>query len=757
MGVPEVIDDSTDKAVSQGYLVNPLYYAVNVAPGPNVTPTRATQTLPVAQNSSQLEQNAGSPRRPPPAAPRNRIGRPGPPPAASFRTPQRPNSSGIHVSPAIAALLQAHEASAVGVHTMELASSPSSLSSQPMRTSFPWSAAGTAASIAPAPQQRQRGPLSPVMVVKLPDGSSALAVPPEAADQYSDQTLQQATALDEASRSSSAAAARAAARGDASGAGGQWQDPITAAYAALSPEAHASVAIALTSADNIEDLQTMGYELSGDGWLTLPLLDSERAQADAAAAGAAAAPGQAAPQRQRVFLPHYLQAQEQALQRTRRQAVSARPRTLLLSAAKMARTVRFFAMFQISMAVLELLTGQFIGMLSFLAIGGYVGARYGRPSGLYVYLLYCAYSLGMCIWSYAQWASYANSSDSTIASVFASTSARLGLVLVVASTLASVASGIACIFLLRTLKQLRALGHDAGINRPRTGQFPMLQQRAPRSRQPQVAAGLSGVVVAPSSASAHLDWQLRPGQALSIAGHLQRNNQSAANGQQPQPMNHDARPAGNVWGALLQVRDPETGAIAVTSGVDGMAGVPRASLQNPTSGHPRRAGWLADAQQAPHMPAGTSESVPPPPTTTEPAQQRPFLPLVPHRDQLQVPQQQAQAVAQQPTYGYPGSARNGHRPELEMQFLPTMGAVGAASTLAGLVSGSLTFGTWSPRAPAGAHSDGRSNGGGHRMGALEVAADGDGEGHQGQGNRSPTGRSRSPPAGSRPATASSAS
>jgi hypothetical protein len=390
-------------------------------------------------------------------------------PAARARALSSPGAaSGSAVSPAVAALLHASQspvrpaaasrrslapAAATNPLLLQPAASPprspSSSSSSWAQPPFP---ADHPSATNPSSSSSSGGGGSDVFVVKLPDGTSALAVPPELADLYADETLAAAAAI------ASAPQGRGGGAAGANAAGGPGGFPPGAF--AISPESQAMVTVALTSANSVAQLRELGFDLDLDGWLVLPTGE-------------------------RVFLPAYLAAQEHALRAARRAAVADRIRKPLAIAGRLARVVRTFSVVHLGMTVLQMLLGDFSAMLGFLATGGLLGARHGRSFAILLYLAYCGYTIGTSVWVFVFWARDVRERGSAV--VFQSAASRVAVIIVGVVFTAAVLAAVASVALLVMLRRIYRDGFSVGRARTGGGYYAVQTRRVPDP--PNAAAG----------------------------------------------------------------------------------------------------------------------------------------------------------------------------------------------------------------------------------------------------------------------------
>lgn len=227
------------------------------------------------------------------------------------------------------------------------------------------------------------------------------------------------------------------------------------------------VTVALTSANNVAQLRELGFDLDLDGWLVLPTGE-------------------------RVFLPAYLAAQEQALRAARRAAVADRIRKPLATAGRLARVVRTFAVVHLGMTVLQMLLGDFSSMLGFLATGGLLGARHGRPFAILLYVAYCGYTIGTSVWVFVYWANDVKARGSAV--VFQSAASRVAVIIVSVVFFAAVLAAVASVALLVVLRRIYRDGFSVGRARTGGGYYAVQTRRVPDTTTPNAAAagGASG-------------------------------------------------------------------------------------------------------------------------------------------------------------------------------------------------------------------------------------------------------------------------
>jgi len=328
---------------------------------------------------------------------------------------------------------------------------------------------------------------------------------------------------------------------------------------AVSGAAHSAVIYALMTASSPADLQAAGYDLSQDGWLTLPRGTEGNAEQPAPGRAGSGSPGSPRAQSRmaglgigsptnvpsvRVHIPSFLRAQHAAISNNRpppddtaaRAAqrhgaggveggspLQAAPligdgateyermRSILVnedleltSVAQNARVVAACAMSHLLLTIFRLMTSDFVAAVGALSIAGYLGARYGNHAGLSVYLLYAVTSVCVAIYAVSTWAA-----DGVLGGVtpsFITTiTGRWGAVIVLATTCISIVACSVTARLLYALLRLRWAGWDASemvflLENPSMA----LLNRTTR----RVAMGTMGVVAARPSPP--WEWLLSP-------------------------------------------------------------------------------------------------------------------------------------------------------------------------------------------------------------------------------------------------------
>jgi hypothetical protein len=260
----------------------------------------------------------------------------------------------------------------------------------------------------------------------------------------------------------SATAAVGGAAGGLRPAGG----PPSGAHPALSIESAAMLAVALLSSETSPQFRELGIHLDARGWLALPTGDT-------------------------VFLPAYLAAQDAAIQAVRRCAESDSVRDVVTAASRAAWVIRFFSIFNLCLAIVQLFSGGFTGVFGLLAAGGYHGARVGRSPGLFMYLVYCAYAVGMAGWGAADAAAGAAAAAErgSAASTSASTGSTLSTLIIGFTAASALAGGAATLRLLWLIRALRARGWRIDSHRTAGGDYVVVRQRRTTTAAEAAAAG----------------------------------------------------------------------------------------------------------------------------------------------------------------------------------------------------------------------------------------------------------------------------